>query len=303
MDPSCHYFQTFAKKALNNNAACFSKGQPFGLFFFLVTTHFLPMSCSFRASSLIRWRLLLLKRKGLVVLLNLASKVLKSASLEVLHWDLVMGAIAAPPFPGSSSSSSVSLLEVDKKHTRERNHPIDNNNNCCHRPLSAHTHTHTPIIPSPLSQLSNFPQPTRHANPEYTSQIHIVSITKLPNCTTLSNPMCFERLHICAFQNQILDLKLASQHACIPGTTWWTSNSTSPYKQKKHVLQEKNNFNCKRLEKTFQVCFLLDRDSNLSQFQQQDSTHNENRKKQPKKHKKNFGHQRKQTLEAIALDT
>jgi hypothetical protein len=33
MDPSCHYFQTFAKRALNNNAAYFSKGHPFGLFF------------------------------------------------------------------------------------------------------------------------------------------------------------------------------------------------------------------------------------------------------------------------------
>jgi hypothetical protein len=83
-------------------------------------------------------------------------------------------------------------------------------------PPSLCTHTHTPIIPSPLSQLSNFPQqPTWQANPEYTSQIHIVSITKLPNCTTLSNPMCFERLHICTFQNKIHDLKLASQHACM----------------------------------------------------------------------------------------
>lgn len=73
----------------------------------------------------------------------------------------------------------------------------------------------------------------------------------------------------------------------------------------KRSIARKNSFNCKRLEKTFRVCFLLDRVSNWSQFQQQDSTHNENQKKQPKKHqkKKNFGHQRKQTLEAIALDT
>ncbi len=210
MDPSCHYFQVFAKKALNNNAACYSKGQPFGLFFFLVTTHFLPMSYSFRASSLIRWRLLLLKRKGLVVLLNLASKVLKSTSLEVLHWDLVMGAIAAPPFPGSSSSSSVSLLEFDKKHTRERNHPIDNNNNnnCCHHPLSAHTHTHHPIT---TLSVVKFPTTTHktHKSRIYITNPHSFHLKATQLHSTVQSNVLWKIAHLyISKQNSRLEISI-----------------------------------------------------------------------------------------------
>jgi hypothetical protein len=117
--------------------------------------------------------------------------------------------------------------------------------------------------------------------------------------------MCFERLHICTFQNKILDLKLASQHACIPGTTRCTSNSTSSYKQKKHVLQEKILSTAKDCKKHFKCASCLigtvtDPNSS-SKIQHTMKTKRSNQKNTQKK--KNFGHQRKQTLEAIALDT
>lgn len=297
-------FSNICKKSLEQQCSLFfQRPHPFGLFFFLVTTHFLPMSYSFRASSLIRWRLLLLKRKGLVVLLNLASKVFKSTSLEILHWDLVMGAIAAPPFPGSSSSSSVSLLEFDKKHTRERNHPIDNNNNCCHRPLSAHTHSHHPIT---TLSVVKFPTATHktHKSRIYITNPHSFhhKATQLHN--TVQSNVLWKIAHLyISKQNSRLEISIPT---CMhTGNNLMTSNSTSSYKQKKHVLQEKILSTAKDCKKHFECASCLigtvtDPNSS-SKIQHTMKTKRSNQKNAKKK--KTLAIKESKTLEAIALDT